>query len=172
MIDVLAHQAAPSWEERSMKSIKKHPARRVSREKGIPVAENSQWAKAPGAREPGSANVQSANREEEGAVLRDRGPWQTGSVDTDVGPERGGPGAQQAGWSSRQQAERMQARGEESRLGQPQQSGYGGMEQDQHAGSQESPVGPPGSQQVGQKLKAGVRAPLSGSKSKRGSGSK
>jgi hypothetical protein len=66
----------------------------------------------------------------------------------------------------------MQARGEESRLGQPQQSGYGGMEQDQHAGSQESPVGPPGSQQVGQKLKAGVRAPLSGSKSKPGSGSK
>jgi hypothetical protein len=157
-----------------MKSIKKHPARRVSREKVIPVAENSQWAKAPGAQQAGSANVQSANMEEQGAVLRDRGSLQTGSGDTDVGSERGGAGAQQAGWSSRQQAERMQARGEEERLGQPQQSGYGGMEQYQHAGSQESPVGPPGSQQSGQKLKALIHpsAGATGKKSKRRSDAK
>jgi hypothetical protein len=144
-------------------------ARGIAKPKTVPVAQNSQWAKAPGAQQPGSANVQSANREQEGAVLRDRGSLQTGSGDTDVGTERGGAGAQQAGWSSRQKAERMQARGEESRLGQPQQSGYGGMEQDQHAGSQESPVGPPGSQQTGQKQKLSIRTP-SGTRSKRGSG--
>jgi hypothetical protein len=154
-----------------MKSMKKRPARAVSREKGIPVAENSQSAKAPGAQQPGSANVQSANVEAAGAILRGRSSLQTGARDTEVGTERGGPGAAQAGWSSRQQAERMQARGEESRLGQSQQSGYGGMEHDQHAGSQESPVGPPGAQQTGQKLKPGVRTP-SGMTSKRGSGSK
>lgn len=152
-----------------MKSMKKRPARAVSKEKTIPVAENSQSTKAPGAHQPGSANVQSANVEAGGAVLRDRGSWQTGSLDTEVGTERGGPGSAQAGWSSRQQAERMQARGEESRLGQAQQSGYGGMQQDQHAGSQESPTGPPGSQQTGQKSKAGIGKP--GGASKRGSGS-
>jgi hypothetical protein len=155
-----------------MKSIKKRPARPVSREKAIPVAQNSQETRAPGAREPGSASVQSANIEELGAALRERGTFQTGSGATDdIAGERGGPGAQQTGWSSRQQAERIQARGEESRLGQPQQSGYGGMEQDQHAGSQESPVGPPGAQQTGQKLKSIVRT-VSGAPPKRGSGSK
>ena len=106
-----------------MKSMKKRPARAVSREKAIPVAENSYWAKAPGTHQRGSANVQSANVEQAGAVLRDRGSLQIGSPGSEVGTERGGPGAIQAGWSSRQQAERMQARGEASRLGQPQQSG-------------------------------------------------
>ncbi|HEX9174176.1 MAG TPA: hypothetical protein VF861_16115 [Telluria sp.] len=127
-----------------MKSIKKRPARPVSKEKAIPVAENSQSTKAPGARQPGSANVQSANIESAGAILRGRESLQTGSVYSEVGSERGGPGSAQAGWSSRQQAERMQARAEESRQGQPQQSGYGGMQQDQHAGSKESPTGKPG----------------------------
>jgi hypothetical protein len=153
------------------KSADVNRARGIAKPKGIPVAENSQWAKAPGAQQRGSANVQSANMEAQGAILRSRGALQTGTGAADVGTERGGPGAQQAGWSSRQQAERMQARGEESRLGQPQQSGYGGMEQDQHAGSQESPIGPPGSQQTGQKLKSGIGTP-SGMSSKRGSGSK
>lgn len=106
-----------------MKSMKKRPARAVSREKAIPVAENSQSTRAPGARQPGSANVQSANIESAGAVLRDRGSLQIGTFGAEVGPERGGPGAVQAGWSSRQQAERMQARGEESRLGEPQKTG-------------------------------------------------
>lgn len=106
-----------------MKSMKKRPARAVSREKAIPVAENSQSTRAPGARQPGSANVQSANIESAGAVLRDRGSLQIGTLGAEVGTERGGPGAVQAGWSSRQQAERIQARGEESRLGQPLQHG-------------------------------------------------
>ena len=153
------------------KSADVNRARGIAKPKGIPVAANSQWTKAPGAQQPGSANVQSANREAEGAVLRGRGSLQTGTGDLGVGTARGGAGAQQAGWSSRQQAERMQARAEESRLGEPQQSGYGGMEQDQHAGSQESPVGPPSSQQTGQRMKTSLPTP-SGMTSKRGSGNR
>jgi hypothetical protein len=111
----------------------------VSREKAVPVAENSLQTKPPGAHQPGSANVQSASREELGAAIRNRPPLQP----VPGGGERGGAGAQQTGWSSRQQAERIEARAEEVRLGEPQQSGYGGLQQDQHAGSQESPTGPP-----------------------------
>jgi hypothetical protein len=154
-----------------MKSMKKRPARPVSKEKAIPVAANSQSTKAPGAHQSGSANVQSANIEAAGAILRDRESLQTGSVYSEVGSERGGPGAAQAGWSSRQQAERMQARAEESRLGQSRQSGYGGMQQDQHAGSQESPVGPPASRQTGQQARTVTGKP-GATTPKRGSGSK
>lgn len=140
-----------------MKSTKKGPKPRVSREKLIPVASDSLQAKPPGAG-PGRGNQQSSSQP-------------TGFGGDEAG-ERGGPGAQQTGWSSRQQAERIQARGEESRLGLPQQSGYGGAEQDQHAGSQESPIGPPGSQQIGQKLKSVVHPSPGGTHSKRGSDSK
>jgi hypothetical protein len=71
---------------------------------------------------PGSANVQSANIEQQGAALRSRGSLQGNG---------GGNGAQQAGWSARQSAQRMQARGEEDRMNASRQSGYGGIEQQQ-----------------------------------------
>ncbi len=70
---------------------------------------------------------------------------------------RGGPGNQQGGWSARQQGQRIQERAEEERLGEPRQSGYGGLEQYQHAGSQESPIGPSGSAQSGS---GGERQPM------------
>jgi hypothetical protein len=149
----------------------------VSREKAVPVAENSLQTKPPGAHQPGSANVQSASREELGAAIRNRPPLQP----VPGGGERGGAGAQQTGWSSRQQAERIEARAEEVRLGEPQQSGYGGLQQDQHAGSQESPTGPPKEWQSGlsrseQRQGGGPDAQSSSPGSKqskrRGSGSK
>jgi hypothetical protein len=117
-----------------MKSTQKKPVPRVSKEKAIPVASDSLQTKAPGAGPgPSRGNMQSS-------VPGGSGGGAAGG--------RGGPGAQQTGWSSRQQAERIIARGEESRLGMPQQSGYGGAEQNQHAGSQESPTGPPSSKQT------------------------
>jgi hypothetical protein len=116
-----------------MKSIQKKPPPRVSKEKAIPVANDSLQTKAPGAGPgPSRGNMQSSVPGGPGGAAGGRG----------------GPGTQQTGWSSRQQAERIIARGEESRLGMPQQSGYGGAEQNQHAGSQESPTGPPSSQQT------------------------
>jgi hypothetical protein len=126
------------------KSREKNVGLSISREKAVPVAENSLQTKPPGAHQPGSANVQSASVEEQGAAIRNRPPLQPAG-----GGERGGAGAQQTGWSSRQQAERIEARGEELRLGEPQHSGYGGLQQDQHAGSQESPIGPPKEWQTG-----------------------
>jgi len=125
-------------------------ARGIAKEKIVPVAEGSLQPRAPGWVAPGGANVQSANIEQQGAALRARGSLQGGgSGDANVGSQRGGGGAQQAGWSARQSAQRMQARGEEDRLNAPRQSGYGGMEQQQKAGSQESPTGPSGSLQTG-----------------------
>jgi hypothetical protein len=62
--------------------------------------------------------------------------------------QRAGAGSQTGGWSARQQAQRMQARGEQDRLGQKQQSGNG-MEQYQHAGSQQSASGPDNARQTG-----------------------
>jgi len=64
-----------------------------------------------------------------------------GGVNDNVGSQRGGGGAQQAGWSARQSAQRMQARGEEDRMNASRQSGYGGMEQQQKGGSLESSTG-------------------------------
>ena len=114
-------------------------ARGIAKEKTMTVAEGSQQPRAPGWVAPGSANVQSANIEQQGAALRSRGSLQ-GGVDHQ-GSQRGGAGAQQAGWSARQSAQRMQARGEEDRLNASRQSGYGGMEQQQKGGSLESPTG-------------------------------
>jgi hypothetical protein len=50
--------------------------------------------------------------------------------DQNVGSQRGGGGGQQAGWSARQSAQRMQARGEEDRLNASRQSGSGGQTQE------------------------------------------
>jgi hypothetical protein len=128
-------------------------ARGIAKEKAVTmtVAEGSQQPRAPGWVAPGGASVQSANIEQQGAALRARGSLQGGSGggDANVGSQRGGGGAQQAGWSARQSAQRMQARGEEDRLNASRQSGYGGMEQQQKAGSQESSTGPAGSLQTG-----------------------
>jgi hypothetical protein len=143
-----------------MKSRQKGQTRSVSKEKSIPVADDSLQTRPPGAGPP-RGNEQSSS--------------EPAGFGGDEAGERGGPGSQQTGWSSRQQAERIVARGEESRLGMPQQSGYGGAEQDQHAGSQESPTGPPSSQQPSQKRHSGVQASPSGpggTHSKRGSDSK
>ncbi|MEN3274567.1 MAG: hypothetical protein V7631_357 [Massilia sp.] len=101
--------------------------RSVAREKMVPVAPGSQQGKPPGS---GAGNRQSG-----GAGL---GARQGGS---DVG-SRGGPGSQLGGRSARQQAQRMQARAEQDRLGMSQQSGYGGLEQGRHAGSESSPLAP------------------------------
>jgi hypothetical protein len=91
-------------------------ARGIAKEKIVPVAEGSLQPRAPGWVAQGGANVQSANVEEGGAALRARGSLQGGGdADANVGSERGGAAAQQAGWSARQSAQRMQARGEEDR---------------------------------------------------------
>jgi hypothetical protein len=116
-------------------------SRGIAKEKTVTVAEGSQQPRAPGWVAPGSANVQSANIEQLGAALRSRGTLQGGLDNANVGTQRGGAGAQQAGWSARQSAQRMQARGEEDRLNASRQSGYGGMEQQQKSGSLESPTG-------------------------------
>ena len=125
--------------------------RSVSREKMVPVAEGSQQGRPPGAVAPSAPNSQSWTPNSE---QRPSGNMQSGNLNAgqaSVGGNRnrgrGGVGAQQGGWSARQKGQRMQARAEEERLGMSQQSGYGGLEQDQRAGSQESPLGPPGSQQ-------------------------
>jgi hypothetical protein len=99
---------------------------RVAKEKGNLVASDSLQTRAPGA---GPGNTQSATR---GPVEGFGGSAQG---------ERAGAGSQQAGWSSRQQAQRLRARAEEERQGLQQQSGYGGAQQYQVAGSEESPTG-------------------------------
>jgi hypothetical protein len=138
--------------------------RSISKEKRIPVAEDSLQTKPPGAG-PGARQAGTIG-----------GGLHVGESDDGI---RGGAGAQQGGWSARQQAERIEARAEEVRLGQPQQSGYGGLEQDQHAGSEESPVGPPRERQTAephgskQQIKSGGNWPQTGSQSKqKGGGSK
>jgi hypothetical protein len=111
-------------------------ARGIAKEKIVPVANGSLQPRAPGWVAPGGANVQSANIEQQGAALRARGSLQGNGIgDQNVGTQRGGSNAQQAGWSARQSAQRMQARGEEDRLNASRQSGYGGMEQKQVSGS-------------------------------------
>ncbi|WP_229487736.1 hypothetical protein [Pseudoduganella lutea] len=112
------------------------------------VAEGSLQGVAPGTVQGGGANVQSASAEQQGTSLRDRGELQ-GKPDENVGSSRGGEGAQQAGWSARQQAVRNEAQSDEDREAAPRQSGRGGLEQKQRAGSQESPTGPSGNRQSG-----------------------
>lgn len=110
-------------------------ARGIAKEKIVPAANGSLQPRAPGWVAPGGANVQSANIEQQGAALRARGSLQgNGMGGQNVGSQRGG-NTQQAGWSARQSAQRMQARGEEARLNASRQSGYGGMEQKQASGA-------------------------------------
>jgi hypothetical protein len=123
-------------------------ARGIAKEKTVTVAEGSLRPRAPGWVAPGGASVQSANIEQQGAALRSRGSLQgNGGGDQNLGSQRGG-GAQQAGWSARQSAQRVRARGEEDRLNASRQSGYGGMEQQQKGGSMQS--GADGSRQLDQ----------------------
>lgn len=125
-------------------SSKQKGQRVVAKEKGINVSPDSLQTRPPGSRQSGSADVLSANKEQETSYLRNQGPQrQFGGAEQG---ERGAATAQQAGWSSRQQAQRMQARAEEERLGQPRQSG---SLPEQWAGSQASPAGPAGSMQTG-----------------------
>jgi hypothetical protein len=119
-------------------------AGRVAKEKNNPVTEDSLQTKAAGAVQKGGANVQSANQE--AGTVGIRGSRQDVQGGSEQG-ERGGPGTQQAGWSSRQQAQRMAARADEARQGLSQQSGYVGAEQKQRSESQESAIGQSGSQQ-------------------------
>jgi len=112
-------------------------ARGIAKPKSITVAEGSLQGRAPGYVMPGGFDT----------------PFPkafTGSMQSEQNGrgQRSGAGIQHAGWSARQQAQRMQARGEQDRLGQVQQSGAG-MEQYQHAGSQQSATGPDNSRQNG-----------------------
>jgi hypothetical protein len=130
IIDPLAHWA-PVMEDRHMSSKQKgqgNEGRGLAREKGLNVSEDSLQTRSPGSRQSGSADVQSANVEAGSSYLRNRNAEQ-GQYAGSTQNERGAGIAQQAGWSSRQQAQRMQARAEQERLGASQgaaQSGAGG----------------------------------------------
>jgi hypothetical protein len=103
----------------------------VSKEKMNPIAPDSQKARAPGV-EPGN--------EQRGAPQGSnvqRGSDTLQQATAAVG-ERGGVASQQTGWAARQSAERMGQRTE----------GGASMQQDQHAGSQESATGPAGKRQT------------------------
>jgi hypothetical protein len=159
MICLSAHQHAQLLRRIKM-TKQKGPdsvrARGIAKEKSVPVANGSQQPRAPGWVAPGGANVQSANIEQQGAVLRARGSLQgNGMGDQNVGSQRGGGGAQQAGWSARQSAQRMQARGEEDRQNASRQSGYGGMEQKQASGSAPMQSEQPSSDYTSKKSKKG-----------------
>ncbi len=125
--------------------------RSVSREKMVPVAEGSQQGKAPGAVAASAPNSQSWTPNSEQGTAGNSQSGSLGAQQQTVGgdPDRGrGVASQGGGWSARQKGQRMQARAEEERLGMSQQSGYGGLEQDQRAGSQESAGGPAASKQT------------------------
>jgi hypothetical protein len=112
-------------------------ARGIAKPKTLTVAEGSLQSRAPGYVMPGGFDT----------------PFPkafTGSMQSETTGrgQRAGAGSQTGGWSARQQAQRMQARGEQDRLGQKQQSGNG-MEQYQHAGSQQSASGPDNARQTG-----------------------
>lgn len=105
-------------------------ARGIHKPKGVTVAEGSMQTRAPGAVMPGGPES----------------PFRmasTGSQQSDINgrSQRGGAGGVHQGWSARQRGERMQAQAEQDRLGEVQRSGQGGIEQYQHAGSQQSDSG-------------------------------
>ena len=109
-------------------------ARGIHKPKTLTVAEGSLQSRAPGAVMRGGPDspFPMAN---------------TGSQQSDLNRgQRGGAGTQGSGWSARQRGERMQAQAEQTRLGEAQRSGQGGMEQYQHAGSQQSDSGEGGAQ--------------------------
>jgi hypothetical protein len=93
----------------------------VSKEKMNPVAPGSLKARAPGvAPDEGQRGRQTLARDSAG-----------------IG-EQGGVASQQGGWAARQSADRMRQRTETG----------ASMQQDQHAGSQESATGPAGKRQT------------------------
>ena len=109
-------------------------SRGIHKPKTVNVAEGSLQSRAPGAVMPGGPES----------------PFpmaHTGSQQSDLGRNsRGGAGGSQGGgWSARQRGQRMQAQAEQDRLGNSQQSGQGGLEQVQQAGSQQSDSGLGGS---------------------------
>ncbi|WP_426171608.1 hypothetical protein [Pseudoduganella sp. R-34] len=99
----------------------------TSKEKMNPIAPDSLKARASGV-EPGN--------EQSGETLQ---------RDTDGVGERGGVASQQTGWAARQSAERMRQRSDTATAG---SAGGGSLQQDQHAGSQESATGPAGKRQT------------------------
>lgn len=96
----------------------------------VTVAEGSLQSRAPGAGPGPRANEQNS---------LNRGSRQAANM-ASQGGQYGGIATQQPRFSARQQAQRMQARAEESRRGESQQSGWGGMEQYQHGGAQQSQI--------------------------------
>ena len=104
-------------------------ARGIHKPKTVTVAEGSLQSRAPGAVMRGGPDT----------------PFPIGnggSQQSDLNRgQRSGAGAQASGWSARQRGERMQAQAEQNRLGEVQRSGQGGIEQSQHAGSQQSDSG-------------------------------
>jgi hypothetical protein len=105
-------------------------SRGIHKPKGVAVAEGSMQTRAPGA-------VMRGGPESPFPMAR------TGSQQSDTNGrgQRGGAGSVHQGWSARQRGQRMQAQAEQNRMGEAQQSGQGGIEQYQHAGSQQSDSG-------------------------------
>ena len=89
-------------------------SRGIAKPKTLTVAEGSLQSRAPGYVMPGGFDTPFPRSN-------------TGSMQSDSNGrgQRAGAGAQTGGWSARQQAQRMQERGEQDRLGQSRQSGSG-----------------------------------------------
>ena len=91
-----------------------------SRQKSNPIAADSLMGRAPGSAPLDTRNEQSARQPLPG--VSNEGT-------------RGGTATQQTGWGARQQAVRLSSRAQAESRGESQQSGYGGVEQKQHAGN-------------------------------------
>lgn len=87
-------------------------ARGIAKPKSLTVADGSLQTRAPGYVMPGGLDTPFPK-------------GNTGSMQSDLGSrgQRAGAGSQTGGWSARQQAQRIQARGEQDRLGESRQSG-------------------------------------------------
>lgn len=95
-------------------------ARGIAKPKALMVAEGSLQSRAPGYVMPGGLDTPFPK-------------GNTGSMQSESTGrgQRAGVGSQAGGWSARQQAQRMQARGEQDRLGESRQSGNGASQQRQ-----------------------------------------
>ena len=102
-------------------------ARGIAKPKTLMVAEGSLQSRAPGYVMPGGLDTPFPK-------------GNTGSMQSDSTGrgQRAGAGSQAAGWSARQQAQRMQARGEQDRLGESRQSGNGAASQQRQGSIEES----------------------------------
>lgn len=103
-------------------------ARGSAKPKTLMVAEGSLQSRAPGYVMPGGLDTPFPK-------------GNTGSMQSDSSRrgQRAGAGSQTGGWSARQQAQRMQARGEQDRLGESRQSGNGAGQQRQGSLDEPSP---------------------------------